>query len=639
MQSTRLDPVPRRAREAASAKTGRIRRRSALGRCATLAALAALLACDGAAFPEDGPATLPITLDLRSSAEAARWRPGPAIANRRGGEAGLALEAISGSTAGRYVERALRVGEDRLGAVELEVASGARATHIEVVPIVAGRARTRQSVVARARPDDPQHLVARFRTGTWNRAPVDALRVVLGEGTDRITLARVRVTSERYAPLPPAPARPAARAGPDRPHVVLLVADTLRADRMSLYGAPRATTPILDGLAAQGTVFERAWSQAACTFPSVNALLTGTAATSFLGEPAHATRSLQGRGALAERLGRAGYATAAVSASWVVRATPSIHNDWGGGYDAGFDHFDESCAGEAAACVNGRALEWIDARDTASRPFFLYLHYLDPHDPYRPPPDHARRFAEPDFPDPRVRAGDPNGLADAPPGASKEAARRHLLDLYDEELAYLDGRIGRLFDALDQRGLLAGTIVVLASDHGEAFDEHGHWKHCSSVHEEQIRTPLVFWGPGVPRGRRSTATAENVDVLPTLLDLLGLAATPPARGEAVVGESLRPAMAAEATGTSLAHSSQGPWQSVTDGRHKWIEHVGRQAGDLYDLADDPQERDPLPLTSEATARIRGALAAAISERGEDAGVRDRAWTAIERELRALGYLE
>lgn len=587
-----------------------------------------------------------MTLDLRSEAEAARWRPGPAIANRRVAEAGLVLEAIPGSTAGRHVERAVRVGEDRLGAVELEIAApvhglapGARAPHVEVVPIVAGRPRTRQAVVARARRDDPQHLVARFRTGAWNRAPVDALRLVLGEGTDGITLARLQVTSERYAPLPPAPPRPDGGVGPDRPHVVLLVADTLRADRMSLYGATRPTTPTLDGLAADGTVFERAWSQAACTFPSVNALLTGAATTSFLGEPARAKRSLEGRGALAERLGRAGHATAAVSASWVVRATPSIHNDWGGGYDAGFDHFDESCAGEAAACVNGRALDWIDARDDASRPFFLYLHYLDPHDPYRPPPDHARRFAADDFPDARIRAGDPNGLAEAASGRATDAAKRHLLDLYDEELAYLDEQIGRLFDALDRRDLLAGTIVVLASDHGEAFDEHDDWKHCSSVYEEQTRTPLVFWGPGVPRGLRSTTAAENVDILPTLLDLLELGRPAPERSEPLVGESLRAAMRPGGSVAALAHSSQGPWQSVTDGRHKWIERVGRGAGDLYDLAEDPGERAPLPLTSKATARIRTALAGAISERGEDAAARDRAWTAVERELRALGYLE
>lgn len=416
------------------------------------------------------------------------------------------------------------------------------------------------------------------------------------------------------------------------PNVVLLVADTLRADRMSLYGAARRTTPVLERLAATATVFERSWSQAACTLPSVNSLLTSQPAASFLGEPARDRRSLEGRGALATRLREAGFATAAVSASWVVRATESLHNDWGGGYDAGFDVFDETCAGKAAACVSARGVEWIDERPEPTKPFFLYLHYLDPHDPYRPPRDHVRRFATREVDTADVRRGDPNRFARDPSLATPDDVA-HLVDLYDEEIRYLDGQIGRLFEALGHRGLLPRTIVVLASDHGESFAEHGTWKHCGSVYEEQTRTPLAFWVPGLTRGERAGRPAENLDIVPTVLDLLDL---PDAADPSLAGESLRAALGGGATANEpdLAFTSQGGWQAVSDGRLKRIEHVGRGESWLFDLRRDPTESRAIDAPQEDDA-----LDAAMRERFEGSGDRARAWDDVAKHLRALGYLE
>jgi arylsulfatase len=539
---------------------------------------------------------------------------------------------------------------DQLGAVEIETAPPVEG--LRVIAVIDGRPLRREGVVAVPDSLAPERRVARFRRGRWNRSPVEALRIELPPGADAVLLRRLRVTTERYAALPAPPSRP--RSMPERvpgmsaedtgadgaslarrhgraPSVVLLVADTLRADHMSLYGHARSTTPALERLSRSAVVFERAWSQSACTFPSVNSLLTSQPAASFLGEPARARRDLTGRGGLAERLRAAGYRTWAVSASWVVRATDSPHNDWGGGYGAGFDVFDESCADEAAACVNGRAIDLIDEHVGDPTPFFLYLHYLDPHDPYRPPPDHPRRFAD-SFEGPTdVALGDPNRIV-AEPGRASAPELRQLVDLYDEEIRYLDDQIDRLFAALRERALLEHTIVVLAADHGEAFGEHGDFKHCGSVYEEQTRTPLVFWLPDRAQGRRVDRPTENLDLVPTLLDLVGVAAVAPP----MHGTSLKPDLEGRGDDADLAFSSQGAWQSVTDGRFKWIENVDRKTGELFDLAHDPAERTAL---RDAGAEIRARLEAALQARFRNATERARNWDRVARELRALGYLD
>ncbi|HZI63486.1 MAG TPA: sulfatase-like hydrolase/transferase, partial [Thermoanaerobaculia bacterium] len=198
-----------------------------------------------------------------------------------------------------------------------------------------------------------------------------------------------------------------AACSPPPRNVVLVLVDTLRADHVGAYGYGRPTTPNFDAFAAQGILFERAWSQAACTFPSVNSLLTSRYPARFLGQPGGAMGIPPEQPALPEILGRAGYATAAVSASPIVRRTPTRFNP-GGGFGRGFERFDESCLWRDASCVTARARAELGQ---LRPPFFLYLHYMDPHGPYQPPAGAPRRFAGkcagPDF----ICRGDPNPIA------------------------------------------------------------------------------------------------------------------------------------------------------------------------------------------------------------------------------------
>ncbi|MGH0034683.1 MAG: sulfatase [Myxococcota bacterium] len=589
------------------------------------------------------PRVLPSALDLADPDEARHWSAGPDTTAERAGSGGLrvAPEPGAGGDARLFVARAFPLAPGQLGRVDIVTVEPSAA--LEVGVYIRGRSEPAYSVRATPHPDDPRLQTARFREGRWNHKPVQGLRIVAPGSGGGFTLVRVAVSSEKYAPVArPDPEADWSRAfeptGPAR-NAVLIVADTLRADHLSLYGYPRVTTPHLEGLARYGVVFEAAWSQAACTFPSVNSLLTSQPVASFLGEPAARRRSLAGRGSVAARLSAAGWSTAAVSASWVVRATPSHHNDWGGGYAAGFDHFDEVCAGQSAACVNERAVGWLDERADAEAPFFLYLHYLDPHDPYRPPAVHERELTEPFEGAESTARGDPNPLAEIRyrgdgADAVPEADVQHLRDLYDEEIRFLDRQLFLLFEALRQRRLLATTVVVLASDHGESFLDHGHLKHCRSVFEDQVRTPLVLWAPGAQPATRRGEVVQNLDVLPTLLDWLDVAAgePPPA------GRSLRPLAGSTAAPqrTGLAYSAQGTWLSVSDGRFKWILNAETGVGRLFDLEADPDESADVARAHPAE---RERLARALARHAPDAADRARLSHAVERQLEALGYLE
>jgi arylsulfatase A-like enzyme len=433
-------------------------------------------------------------------------------------------------------------------------------------------------------------------------------------------------------------------AGCDHPrreaprNLLLVVVDTLRADHLGLYAYPRDTSPNLDRLAASGVVFEQARSQAACTFPSVGSLLTSRVSAEFLGQ-FYGDFSIPERLTTVEEvLQRLGWATFAASASSVVRATPSRVN-LKGGYGRGFERFDESCENADARCINARFLEFLETRPER---FFAYLHYLEPHHPYQPPAEHARRFAR-EGPWPWwVQAGNPDPIERAltrherPPVS--EAELQHLVDLYDDEIAWFDEQLGRLFDALRARGLLENTVVVLAADHGEMFLAHGAVKHCRKLYDEVIRTPLVFWVPHVS-GRRVTASVENLDVVPTVLDLLGV----PATELHFDGRSLRAAIeGAPPSDRHYAFSAQDELRSVTDGRYKLIYDLVANRAALFDLERDPGElADRVNDLPGERDRLQHELARRLAAtEGPDGPVRNVGLSReVERSLRALGYLQ
>jgi choline-sulfatase len=451
---------------------------------------------------------------------------------------------------------------------------------------------------------------------------------------------RPRVEEPKHAPSPTRSATPGApRPLASPPNLVIVLIDTLRADHTSVYGAERDTTPFLARLASQGVVYEQARAQSSCTFSSVGSILTGRSPRLFLGQPGGRLGFVAGVPTLQELLRARGYRTLAVSASTVVRKSQGKHNRHGG-FDVGFDEFAEDCQSQRAGCVTAAALAAATAVAPAA-PFFLYAHYVDPHSPYVPAPRFRRRFAEGGGELRKwVREGELAPVRDfvrkgGPRVEMTPAELRHIRALYDEDILTVDDGVRELVDGLEALPGGRETIYVVLADHGEEFLEHGGVYHCSTTYEEQLRTPLVLVGPGVVPGR-DARVAQNLDVMPTLLDLLGVDRSHlPLEGRNL----LEPLAAGEAA--PLAFASQDLWRSVTDGRFKIVLEVKTRAARLYDLQADPGEtRDVAEANRPEFRRLWKALVAHLD--ATEGGISNtRSMKAMDeslKQLRALGYL-
>lgn len=423
-------------------------------------------------------------------------------------------------------------------------------------------------------------------------------------------------------------------------NVLLILVDTLRASHLDLYGYRRATAPHLAAFARDNMVFADVRSQAPCTYPSANSILTGRDGTAFWIQPGNRIGIPRGIPSLAEMLSARGYGTGAVSASPIVRKTPSANNSHGG-FDRGFDQFDETCLWAEAGCVDRVGAKMLDS---LPRPFFLYLHFMDPHDPYKP---QVHEFSKPYQGKWFIEAGDPNPICDmveGRPGPKFEVTPRdldHLKDLYDDEIASFDKRFGELLEGLRSRGLLDHTIVAVVADHGEEFLEHGDVKHCHTVYDTEIATPMVLHIPGVRGGRRFTEQVENLDVVPTILDYLGPApdgSAPPR----LDGTSLRPVIEDGQPVHPVVFSAWGSLRAAKAGKFKLVYDLAKHSAELYDLAVDPGEtHDVASEHPEEVDRLEHALSRQIRDvegsvdeeqalrRGHDAA----------RRLTALGYIK
>jgi len=431
-------------------------------------------------------------------------------------------------------------------------------------------------------------------------------------------------------------------ASPPPTGVVVVLADTLRAENLGLYGYERDTSPRLSAFAREALLFEDVRSQAPCTFPSANSILTGRDGTAFWVQEGERIGIPATIPSLAEILSARGWTTLAVSASPIVRKSPSAHNRYGG-FDRGFDRFDERCLWQDASCVNEKALELLDG---VREPFFLYLHYMDPHDPYRPP--EARWSAGPYRGKKSIAAGDPNPILDllyGEGGSEAEARSRisdrdlaHLEALYDDEIAFFDARFGELMAELRERGLLDRTVVAVVADHGEEFLEHGQIKHCHTVYDTEVRTPMLVRLPGVRGGRRLGEQVQNLDLVPTLLDYLGIEPD----GVRLDGRSLRPLIEGGEPVHDQVFSAWGSLRAVKAGRYKLVMDLATKKVALYDLEADPEETlDTASDHPREVHRLQLALSRWIHEvegsRDEDEALH-RGQDAAQR-LRALGYVK
>jgi len=366
--------------------------------------------------------------------------------------------------------------------------------------------------------------------------------------------------------------------------VVLVTLDTFRADRLAAWGAQASPAPLLDGLAARGTAFTACTAPAPLTLPSHGTLLTG-AFPARTGLHDNGTGSLaSGVKTLAEVLSAAGWRSEAVVASAVLEGRF--------GLSRGFSVYDDAVGparARSAAEVTDRALSLL--RQRGEKPLFLWVHYFDTHEPYTSPEAYAARF----------------------PGKP-----------YDAAAAYVGAEVARLLDALPPE-----TLVVVASDHGEALGDHGEPTHGVLLFEPTLRTVLIFAGPGVPVGRRDGRPCSLADVPPSVLGRLGLPAPSGAFPDGV--DLFGPA----APSRTLPLESWLPFDAfrwspllgVTDGRYKWVR--SQKSDRLFDLQADPGESRDLSARPPAEAlRLKAALPAFPRQAPE---------ARVSESLRGLGY--
>lgn len=360
---------------------------------------------------------------------------------------------------------------------------------------------------------------------------------------------------------------PAERPGPS---VLLVTIDCLRADHLGAYGYGRPTSPSLDRLAAEGIRYERAYAAAPMTLPSIPQLLTSRV---------FPTKD--------DRLLTAPFAAAGIASGAVV------NNAWIPLWLGQGEHakppgtFDSIASGSLdAKAIVDRALAWIGRhRDERT---FLYLHFLDAHTPYQPPPRYVRMFADPAYEGP---VGDSFSDVDGANGDRYGPADRAKIEaLYDAAVRYVDDELGRLLDALERDGSLDRTIVAVTADHGEEFWDHGRFFHGQSLYDELLHVPLIV---RLPDGRRAGTVVRNpvslLSLAPSLVAWAGLEPPPSFENAPFDGAAARaPELVATAT------QPQFPTRfAIRDGRWKLIESVDAGRLELFDLASDATERRDL----------------------------------------------
>lgn len=409
---------------------------------------------------------------------------------------------------------------------------------------------------------------------------------------------------------PESPPHTAASARPERPAILLITLDTTRADHLQPYGARDAETPALQSLAETGIVFDRAFATAPTTAPTHASLLTG------LYTPRHGLRNnlthhlADEIPTIAEWLSADGYRTAAFISAIVLERRY--------GLDQGFEIYDDDIRStsidrrarmateRSAEATAARALEWLDSTEPGS-PFFLWVHFYDPHLPYSPPSPWAEAFTE---------------------------------RPYDGEIAFMDSQIGRLLDhPMVDNG---GTVVFAIGDHGEGLGEHGEDDHGLLVYDSTIRIPWILRIPGGPSGIRVEEEICQVDLVPTIAELTSLEIRP--GFEALEGRSILPLLESGEklperplfAETEVPFFSYG-WSRLRTVRHGSLKFIDAPVAELYDLEQDRGEHRNLALERGNMQRFRQEIHAWAGD-SPDPGSTLTVDSDTAEQLRAIGYL-
>jgi len=483
------------------------------------------------------------------------------------------------------------------------------------------------------------------------------------------------MSDKKWAVLVVALASCTANPPPEPVNLVLISIDTLRADHVHSYGYHRETSPTLDRLASEGTLFENVVAESSWTLPTHMTMLTGLPAQTHGVEFFSGSRLDDSYRTLAETLGEHGYR------SFGVFSGPYLHPIFG--FGRGFDSyeramgatvyddpsFDPDVPGSDAGVketnymshrsitsplVTEKAIELLAA--ARDEPFFLFLHYYDAHFDYHPPEELWRRF-DPDYQG--TMTGDAIQETNEINAHMNPRDLEHLIALYDAEILYTDQHIGYVIDALDRNGLSEKTLVVVTSDHGEEFFEHGDKGHFRTLFDEVLKVPLIVRLPGrVRAGERVTEQVRHLDIAPTLLSFAGVPERDGLLTE-IGGRSLASVLEGREAPSSLPAISSvrrnGYWASVRTPAFKYIvNREGNTVAELvYNLKNDPREHRPLAgadfeaLDRESPgilADLRKALmekeSTAFAARVVKEGAEDFELPADVREqLRSLGYIQ
>jgi arylsulfatase A-like enzyme len=475
------------------------------------------------------------------------------------------------------------------------------------------------------------------------------------------------------------PSIPALKAGSasKRPNVLLVVLDTVRADHLSLYGYQRHTTPNLETWAREGIRFRNAISPADVTLSSHASMFTGLY-TSWHG--AHPTPDASDLGRLepsfrtwAEILSEAGYSTLAVLANYgYLRPEFGVAQGFGF-YDVRWPVKTMGSADHSSLrkllrpvldClvptdeldrqyrrgdqITDGGLRIIKAMQGRSNPFFLSLNYMDAHDPYAPPPPYRDLFPG------RIASFDRSRAAELRRELAKhrrprdaDAILNHIVSQYDAGIAFMDSELKRLFEGMKQVGLYDNTLIIVTSDHGEAFGEHDDFGHPASVHQELVHVPLLIKYPrSVPSeaGQQIEATVSGIDLLPTVLDTVGIPLPANLQGRSLrtlgPGDDTRVVMAESFLDSHLVRSRRRTdlvQRALYQGQRKLIGSTSGQM-ELYDLQLDPAEsQDTYGVDNPLAAHFTHVLDQWIQAVPRAKPSRKMDPQSMDR-LRSLGYL-
>ncbi|HXI03520.1 MAG TPA: sulfatase-like hydrolase/transferase [Candidatus Saccharimonadales bacterium] len=392
-------------------------------------------------------------------------------------------------------------------------------------------------------------------------------------------------------------------------NVLLVTMDTTRADRLGCYGYSGVRTPIIDGVADRGVLFENAYTPAVMTLPAHASIMSGEI------PPVHGVR-INGSAllkpeveTLAEMLKAAGLKTGAAVSAVVL--------DSMFGLDQGFDSYDDNLpesgphdvyfAQRPASAVTDAALAWLNTA-RAGR-WFFWAHYFDPHSPWNAPSPFSEQYGQ---------------------------------HSYEGEIAYMDSEIGRLLAGIDEMGVRDRTIVILVGDHGEGLRDHGEMSHGVFIYNETARVPLIISVPGFVNGpRRVPGVVRTTDILPTILDLLRLPGRPNLQGVSLwpllsgAKDDMNLAAYSESAGSALMYG-WSPLAALREGSWKYIQGTKPE---LYNMKEDPGERNNLIATDSAEAgklreELRGMLTSLTPVKGDGSVSLS---PDQEAKLRSLGY--